>query len=142
VNVLQLGTDFLQPGAFRDTLKGEIPLCFNHERDHPIGHCQPREAVNGDIEISGTFFLDDTQQRHADVLALLRGGMIRGLSICFELDDYDDLPHGQRVIRRGTLLEASLVEKGGNPHAVIQHIAYWPANPQEHQAFWQQRRRQ
>jgi HK97 family phage prohead protease len=136
VCVLQNNT-FLQRGVFGDTLPATLPLLFRHEAGLQIGNCHPRETTAGDIEIAGDFFLDDEQPKQAHILQLLRSQMIRGLSVAYEVIASDQISmFASAWIRRGKLLEVSLCERGGNPHAVIRAIQWHPANSRQCEAFW------
>jgi hypothetical protein len=131
---------FLGRDTFAGAVPHQLPLHFDHLKDRAIGICYPRQTASGDIEIEGTFFLDDTQQRDAHILGLLKGSMLRGLSISFEINDCEQTsPFGPTWIRRGKLLEVSLCLVGGNRNARVLAISFWPASPQEHQAFLQRR---
>jgi HK97 family phage prohead protease len=139
--VLQ-NNDFLLRGALTESLKPEVPLLFSHDHSLEIGIAWPKQRNSLNIEVIGEFFLNDELPKHIHVLRLLQGSMIRALSVGFQLDDFDNLPHGERVIRRGTLLEISLCEVGGNPNATIRTISFWPVGLTECQQFWKQRRHQ
>jgi hypothetical protein len=133
---------FLARGTFTGAVPHELPLHFDHLKDRAIGICCPRQTASGDIEIEGTFFLDDTQQRDAHILGLLKASMIRGLSISFEIDDCEQTSlFGPQWIRRGSLLEVSLCLIGGNRNARIRTISFWPASPEEHRKFYERRQR-
>jgi HK97 family phage prohead protease len=131
---------FLARGTFSGTLPHELPLCYDHLKDHPIGRAWPREMNDDSIQVNGVFFLDDAQRRDAHILSLLKASMLRGLSVSFEIDDAEQTsPFGPQWIRRATLREVSLCLVGGNRNARVLAISFWPASPQEHQAFLQRR---
>lgn len=107
-----LGRDIVLPGAFRDTLAARgtsgIRMLFQHNPAEPIGIW---EALHEDAK--GLFTrgrLMPTVARAREVLSLMRGGALDGLSIGFRtVKAHRDRLRGVRRIEKIDLWEISVV---------------------------------
>lgn len=113
-NVVDLGSDLIEPGAFTKTLSesgGEIPCLYRHE--DPIGMLQVFD--NGAaLEVKGKLVLEASSLGHPAVpdahkaLALMRARVVRGMSIGFNTVK-SQMVSGVRHLKELSLKEGSVV---------------------------------
>jgi len=113
-----LQDDVVEQGAFTKSLlekNGEFPLLWQHDLRTPVGIVKARDSARG-LEVSGELVLETEKGREA--YALLKKGVVRGLSIGFDLlkKTYRD---GVRHLQEIRLHEVSLVTIGANPLAQV-----------------------
>jgi Escherichia/Staphylococcus phage prohead protease len=115
---LDLQDDVVEQGAFTKSLReknGEFPLLWQHDLRNPIGIVKARDSVRG-LEVSGELVLETEKGREA--YALLKKGVVRGLSIGFDIVKHayhNTVRHLQEI----RLHEISLVTIGANPAALV-----------------------
>src|SRR5678816_2268149 len=66
-NVVDLGNDLVEPGAFKKTLndKGaKFPMLWQHKTDEPIGELEVTDTEDG-LSVKGTFDLEVVRAREA-----------------------------------------------------------------------------
>lgn len=120
-NNVDLGDDMVTEGAFENTLKTKAPsdinLLWQHNIDMPLGvYEEIRNDKNG-LFVRGKMPKEHSQVK--DVMALMKCGAIKSMSIGYipTKFDYDD--RGIRLLKEIDLYEISLVTMPMNPKAVI-----------------------
>jgi hypothetical protein len=80
---VDLGSDVIEKGAFTRTLSAgkDFPILWQHQTDNPIGLAKITDTAQG-LQVNGTLLLADPVAQRA--YALIKGGVIRGLSIGYE----------------------------------------------------------
>jgi uncharacterized protein len=115
-NNLDLNGDIILPGAFKGSINNRIELLWQHDPLSPIGKVlELKETVKG-LFMRGQ--LVPGIAKAEEVLAMLKEGVINGLSIGFEVEDYF-FKGETRYVKRAKLWEVSLVTFPANPHARI-----------------------
>lgn len=107
-NVIDLGNDVVEPGAFTKTIqeqKGTVPLLWQHRTDKPIGTLALEEDQYG-LKVNGKLLLEVQQGREA--YTLVKSGVIKGLSIGFEAIK-KQVEKGVRRLKEIRLYEGSIV---------------------------------
>lgn len=107
-NVIDLGNDVVEPGAFTKTIqeqKGTVPLLWQHRTDKPIGTLTLEEDQYG-LKVNGKLLLEVQQGREA--YTLVKSGVIKGLSIGFEAIK-KQVEKGVRRLKEIRLYEGSIV---------------------------------
>ncbi len=120
-NIVDASGDVVLPGAFRDTLaqKRQIQLLWQHDHREPIGYfSEIFETVQG-LFVRGKLLTELLRAREA--YALIKSGVIDGLSIGYEIDDAF-FAGGIRYIKSITLWEISLVTFPANQEARIGEV--------------------
>jgi HK97 family phage prohead protease len=120
---LDLGGDVIERGAFREfnlTRDGHIRILDAHNQSAPIGKGLLTDTPQG-LRIKGKLNL--AVQRAREVLALMKDGVLSGLSVGFELlangFEYRD---GVRVLKALKLWEASVCSFPMNPDALVTDV--------------------
>lgn len=122
--------DVIRKGAFAQTIadwkgKGKLPpLLWQHDARQPIGaHLDMYEDEKG-LYIKGKLLVDDIQQAK-EAHALLRNGVISGMSIGFDVADegmdYDGKTNVWNLTKLN-LWENSLVTFPANPDAQVEEV--------------------
>ena len=78
-----LGRDIVDRGAFTRTLstRKDFPILWQHQTDNPIGLAKLTDTPQG-LQVNGTLLMADPVAQRA--YALIKGGVISGLSIGYE----------------------------------------------------------
>jgi len=118
--------DLMLPGAFSRTLSGrvsEIKLLWQHLQDEPIGVFDViREDASG-LYVEGRLLLE--VQRAREAYALLKEGVVRGLSIGYSPVRYTiDKKTGVRKLAEVELWEISLVTFPANEAAQVTMVKH------------------
>lgn len=114
--------DIVERGAFRKTIsenKGEVVLLWQHDTRSPIGVLSLSDDEDA-LRVKGRLSLGAPQARTA--YALLRDGVVKGLSIGFETVKADVGEDGIRRLRELKLWEGSLVTFAANPAARVDSV--------------------
>ncbi len=128
-NAQDLGHDIILPGAFRASLAARGPdgvrMLFQHDPAEPIGVWDElREDAHG-LYAKGHLLADVARAR--EVLALIRGGAVDGLSIGFRaVRASKDAKTGIRRISEIDLWEISIVTFPMQPDARISAVKSHP----------------
>jgi uncharacterized protein len=126
-NILDLGGDILQSGAFQTTItqKKRLPILWNHDISEPIGFWEElREDAYG-LYVRGQISLE--VQRGRELAALVKNGAIDGLSIGFRIvRARADPKTKRRRIEAVDLWEISIVTFPMNPQAKIVNTLHRP----------------
>jgi Escherichia/Staphylococcus phage prohead protease len=134
-----LGHDVIAPGAFRDSLMSRgaarIKMLFQHDPGEPIGVWDEiREDARG-LYVRGRLMTAVAKAR--EVLALMRGGALDGLSIGFKaVKARRDAASGVRRLEKVDLWEISVVTFPMLPGARVESVKTRPfvlAAPTERQ---------
>ena len=125
--VIDEGDDIVAPGAFADSLKswgmkGRMPaLLWQHNQREPIGAYTKMQETDGGLYVEGQLALKT--QRGAEAYELMKMGALSGLSIGFMTqDDSYDQTNGVRTIKKGELMEVSIVTFPMNDAARIHSV--------------------
>jgi HK97 family phage prohead protease len=131
---VDLGGDIVLPGAFKRSLanhrkEGTMPaLLWQHDSTRPIGVWREAFEDEKGLMMRGEFA--DTQDgRDARTLAQMKA--VRGLSIGFQMKDFDFDEDGSRLIKEADLWETSVVTFPMNPKAQIEAIKAQFSTPRD-----------
>ncbi|WP_158750264.1 HK97 family phage prohead protease [Acidobacterium sp. S8] len=118
-NNTDLGGDVVAPGAFTKTLQssgGTIPLLWQHDSREPVGTVKATDSEYG-LKVAGQLLMElpVAQKAHA----LLKSGIIRGMSIGYDTIRSTDTPDGGRLLQELKLWELSLVTFPMNEAATV-----------------------
>jgi HK97 family phage prohead protease len=82
-NNVDLGRDLIEPGAFTRTINSgrNIPLLWQHNTDQPIGTLTLIDGPDA-LRVKGQLLLELPTAK--DAYALLKAGVIKGLSIGYD----------------------------------------------------------
>lgn len=106
--VVDLGSDLVEQGAFTKTLQeqgGKFVMLWQHDTKQPIGEFEAEQDEYG-LKVKGTLIMGLKQAQEA--LALLKAGVIRGLSIGYK-SIKDQMVKGIRHLKEIKLYEGSIV---------------------------------
>jgi hypothetical protein len=125
-DVVDMGADVIQRGAFRETLRqrgsGGIRMLFQHDPAQPVGVWEYLTEDDRGLFARGR--LATGSPRAAELLALLRAGALDGLSIGFRaLRVRKDRRRGLRLVEAIDLWEISLVTFPMQPAARVERVA-------------------
>jgi HK97 family phage prohead protease len=118
---VDLGGDMVMPGAFTKTLsdkRGQLPLLMGHNPSAPIGLATLTDSPQG-LQVRGELVLEADGAKSA--YALLRKGVIRGLSIGYDTIK-SVMDGGVRKLTELKLFEISLTPFPMNESAVITSV--------------------
>jgi HK97 family phage prohead protease len=116
--VKDLVGDIVEKGAFSKTISehaGVVPLLWQHKTDAPIGTLELSDREDG-LWVKGKLLLDVQQAKEA--YALIKAGVIKGLSIGFEAVR-KQMEEGVRRLKEVKLWEGSIVTFPALPIAQI-----------------------
>lgn len=119
--VIDLGNDMVVKGAFTKTIqenKSTVPMLWQHDPHQPIGTLDLSDTEDG-LHVKGKFLLEVKQAQEA--YALVKAGVIRGLSIGFEAVK-KEIKDGVRYLREIKLWEGSVVTFPMLPVAQITNV--------------------
>lgn len=113
--------DKVAPGAFRASLKARsqpVQLLWQHQWESPIGVIETLFEDTRGLFMRGRLLMDVEKAREA--YALLKAGVLRGLSIGYSVKRATRDPHtGVRTLQEVELWEVSLVTFPANEAAQI-----------------------
>lgn len=119
-----LENEIVEPGAFKRTLehnKGRFPLLWQHDKREVIGSIEEAKEDLKGLQVKGRLSMG--VQRAKDAYALLKDGVIRGMSIGFKtIQDEWERKTGARHLKEIRLHEVSLVTFAANPHALVTSV--------------------
>lgn len=106
-DVIDQGGDVVMKGAFADSLKERMPvMLWQHDMAQPIGVFKMAEETAEGLLLEGEINLDT--QKGKEAYSLLKQGAIKGLSIGYFTEDYED-KQGVRYLKKLSLFEVSVV---------------------------------
>lgn len=127
--------DAVQPGAFRKTIaeRGKsVPLLWQHDSRQPIGTGEVFETSSG-LGIRGRIL--STVSRGREAIALLREGVIKGLSIGYQAVKHDwDSVRKIRLLKEIKLYEVSIVTFPANELATVTATTPKDGSKADHEA--------
>lgn len=131
-DVIDSHNDVVERGAYTKTLQesgGRVPLLWQHDPKYPIGTLDLKDGQQG-LEASGQLLLDDAVPQAKTAYALLKAGVIKGMSIGYKAirkKQEDSI----RRLREVKLFEGSLVTFGACPGAVVQQVKSEPGESKD-----------
>lgn len=99
--------DWIEPGAFKGATL-PLPMLFGHDMNDPVGTWDHAEEKSDGLHVTGKLLVDEVV-RAREVLALVKSGAVRGLSLGFITKSAAPRKGGGRLIKSLEWLEASLV---------------------------------
>lgn len=123
-DVVDAHNDVVERGAYAKTLQelgGSVPLLWQHDPARPIGTLQLKDGQDG-LGVTGRIALDDNVPDAKMAYALLKRGVIRGLSIGYKAIKKVTGDNGIRRLKEIKLFEGSLVTVPANRFAVVTDV--------------------
>lgn len=119
-NNVDLGGDLIEPGAFTRTLNSgrSIPLLWQHDTSQPIGTLSLIDGPDN-LRVKGQLLLELPVAR--DAYALLKAGVIKGLSIGYDVIR-DAMDGKVRRLKELRLWEGSIVTFPMNEAAMVTSV--------------------
>ena len=109
--------DEVLPGAFKGA-KMPLPMLFSHDVMEPVGTWTEAEEKSDGLYLTGQLLVAEVA-RAREVLALIKAGAVKGISVGFNPIKFTSKPSGGRVYSRAELLETSLVVVPAHPGARV-----------------------
>lgn len=109
--------DVIEPEAFKG-FEMPLPMLFGHDMNDPVGTWDSATVKADGFHVSGKMLLEDVPGARR-ARALVRAGVVKGLSIGFANAKGRARPGGGRIIKSMELMEISLVTVGMHPAARI-----------------------
>jgi HK97 family phage prohead protease len=122
-NVVDLGKDLVEPGAFTKTIKdhgNEVPMLWQHKPDVPIGTLTLEDGPEA-LHVKGQLLMDLPEAKKAYLL--IKARIVRGLSIGFDTVK-EVLDGGIRRLKELRLYEGSIVTFPMNEAALITSVKH------------------
>jgi hypothetical protein len=131
--VIDQQNDVVDAGAFTKTLASgpERPLLWQHRPGDPIGLCNLRDTGKA-LALTAKLCLEIQQAKEA--YALLRDGVVKGLSIGFQTIEAKNIG-GVRHLTQLKLFEVSLVTFPALPDALVTGVKTAPRTKEIHAAL-------
>ncbi len=122
-NVVDLGKDLVEPGAFTKTIKdhgNEVPMLWQHKPDVPIGTLTLEDGPDA-LRVKGQLLMELPEAKKAYLL--IKARIVRGLSIGFDTVK-EVLDGGIRRLKELRLYEGSIVTFPMNEAAQITSVKH------------------
>ena len=122
-NVIDLGKDLVEPGAFTKTIKDhgkEVPMLWQHKPDVPIGTLTLEDGPDA-LYVKGQLLMELPEAKKAYLL--IKARIVRGLSIGFDTVK-EVLDGGIRRLKELRLYEGSIVTFPMNEAAQITSVKH------------------
>ncbi len=135
---VDLGGDIVLPGAFKRSLaehkaNDTMPaMLWQHNSAQPIGVWHEFDEDDTGLLLKGEF-ANTTDGNDARTLAAMRA--VRGLSIGFELLEFDFDKQGNRLLKEIALWETSIVTFPMNPKAAIEAVKAQFSDPRSFESY-------
>jgi hypothetical protein len=114
--------DVVEKGAFLRTIEQrKIPILWQHNSDEPIGLWDEISEDDYGLKMRGHLLIDDVAKAR-EAYALVKSGVVNGLSIGYIPKDYFYDVENYRHISDVNLYEVSLVTFPANEKAIITDI--------------------
>lgn len=114
--------DVVEKGAFLRTIEQrKIPILWQHNSDEPIGLWDEISEDDYGLKMRGHLLIDDVAKAK-EAYALVKSGVVNGLSIGYIPKDYSYDMENYRHISDVNLYEVSLVTFPANEKAIITDI--------------------
>lgn len=125
---MDFGRDIVVKGAFAESLKtwkaaGKLPpILWQHNHERPIGPFTKMVEDDHGLAVEGRLLIDEVQQAK-EAHALMKNGVISGMSIGFEtIGEEWDKDNRVRKLTKVNLWEGSIVTFPMNPEAQIEAV--------------------
>ena len=109
--------DVIHKGAF-GAIQLPLPMLFAHNPNSMIGYWEQATETDRGLELKGKLLLEDVP-RAREANALIRAGVMKGLSIGYSLKKATPRRGGGRDITAIDLVECSVVSNPAHPRAGI-----------------------
>lgn len=119
-NNIDYGNDVVIRGAFSDSLSknSQVPILWGHRMDYfPLGVTIELYEDNKGLFVKAK--LPKADPRITSVIAQMKIGSIREMSIGYFVEDYEINKNGIRELKKINLFEISLVTKAMNSQALV-----------------------
>ena len=126
----------IEPGAFGDLASADVILNAGHDRGRPIARTGGGglELADSASELTLRATLPDTRDAN-DVLALVKSGVLRGVSAEVEMLDAR-LESGVRVVRSAKLVGVGVVDTPAFPSSAVEVHAREPSTGAAPVPWW------
>jgi HK97 family phage major capsid protein/HK97 family phage prohead protease len=108
--------DLIEPTAFR--FAPEVPMIVEHEQRKVVGVWNSYAVTDAGLEVKGRLFVEGIEPSR-EARRHLKAGVMRGLSIGYQLHEHKARPEGGRVLTDLTITEISLCRRPVHPDARI-----------------------
>ncbi|MCP5370024.1 MAG: HK97 family phage prohead protease [Rickettsiaceae bacterium] len=112
--------DIISFGAFKTSMNNSVKLLWQHEITKPIGMVTLMKEDQYGLKIEAEININIKEG--SDATHLIRQGAVSGLSIGFDIKEYNYNQDGYRVITDLNLMEVSVVTFPANNMATISQI--------------------
>ncbi len=106
--------DLIEPTAF--SFAPEIPMIVEHEQRDVVGIWNDLEVTAKGLEVKGRLFVEGVEPARK-ARRNLKAGIMRGLSIGYQLHEAKARPEGGRILTDLTITEISLCKRPVHPDA-------------------------
>ena len=115
-----VGRERFEPGAFGDLAGADVILDRQHRRDAPLARTNGGGLIltDGPDALRIQADLPETAEA-ADAVALVRAGVLRGLSVLFQ-SVRERVEAGVRVIERARLVAIGVVDRAAYPASTVE----------------------
>jgi uncharacterized protein len=117
--------DIIAPGAFGKVNAKQIKMYRDHNRDNVIGRWQRFEQQDKELHVEGGILLDPDVPKGRETYALMKAGILDGLSVGFLIEPggatWDEAKQ-VRTIKKAELLECSVCSMPANRGARISTV--------------------
>jgi HK97 family phage prohead protease len=120
-NVVDLGKDLVEPGAFTKTIQehgSQVPMLWQHKTDVPIGKLTLVDGPDA-LHVKGQLLMDLPEAQKAYLL--IKSGIVKSLSIGYDTVK-DAVESGVRHLKELRLWECSIVTFGMCEQALITSV--------------------
>lgn len=126
--------DIILPGAFADSLatRGMPKMLAQHDTDDLPGIWQKATEDARGLFVEGMFARTPLGDEYYELSKI---GAIDGLSIGYSVDEYEVNKNGNRILKKLTLWEVSLVTFPANEQATITNVKNAPDTEREFEKF-------
>ncbi len=112
--------DIVEPSGAQ--FKLPLPLLWQHKHDEPIGEVTAARVASDGVWISAKLAAEGVSARIDEAWALVKAGLVRGLSIGFRALEQDPLPSGGWRFKAWEMIELSAVTVPANAACTIDTI--------------------
>ena len=112
--------DIVEPKGAQ--FKLPLPLLWQHKHDEPIGEVTAARVASDGVWISAKLAAEGVSARIDEAWALVKAGLVRGLSIGFRALEQDPLPSGGWRFKAWEMIELSAVTVPANAACTIDTI--------------------
>ena len=126
--------DIIMPGAFTESLakRGLPKMLAQHDSDDILGVWQKANEDMRGLYVEGIFAKTQLGDEYYELSGM---GAIDGLSIGYSVDEYEVNKEGNRILKKLTLWEVSLVTFPANQMATITNVKNAPETERDFEKF-------